>query len=275
MAKQIGAMPISGKIDNLVYYNTKNGGAVVRRAYPNLGKRVKTDKVYANTRRNNAEFGMCGYVASQLLSPILQRWKYILKPDAVGELTKANFEWLKLDTSNPWGQRSLESIDVGYQYKAVDLINSLSKNLPPQGIVALFKKYAIQVTVSGKYNQLTIDGDDIYSIDKVNELIQNGYSKVNIYVGGIDTSISLYNTEIGIYQKDEGNYFINSALTLDLIENQILSFPNGYTVNIPDYVYLFTDDNTTFASVIIFVIPVKNGKEMVEAGSFYLAGLPA
>lgn len=275
MAKQIGAMPISGKIDNLVYYNTKNGGAVVRRAYPNLGKRVKTDKVYANTRRNNAEFGMCGYVASQLLSPILQRWKYILKPDAVGELTKANFELLKLDTENPWGQRDLGSQQVAYQQKGEELINSLSKNIPPQGIVKLFDMNQIEVTDSEYYYNLLIDGYDIYSIEEVNELIQIGYSKVNIYVGGIDTSISLYNTGIGIYQKSKGNHFINSALTVDLIENQKAVFPDGYSVGIPNYVYLYTDDSTLFACVIIFVIPVKNGKEMVEAGSFYLKGLPA
>lgn len=275
MAKQIGAMPISGKIDNLVYYNTKNGGAVVRRAYPNLGKRVKTDKVYANTRRNNAEFGMCGYVASQLLSPILQRWKYILKPDAVGELTKANFELLKLDTTNPWGQRDLGSQQVAFQGIGEQLINSLSKNVPPQGIVELFGLNAIEVTESGNDRSLLIDGYDIYSIEEVNELIQTGYSKVNIYVGGIDTSISLYNTQIGIYQKIKGNHFINSALTVDLIENQKAVFPDGYTVDIPNYVYLYTDDLTLFACVVIFVIPVKNGTEMVEAGSFYLKGLPA
>ena len=270
MAKQIGAMPISGKIDNLVYYNTKNGGAVVRRAYPNLGKRVKTDKVYANTRRNNAEFGMCGYVASQLLSPILQRWKYILKPDAVGELTKTCFECLQTNTAQSWGERSLTETQLFSTEYILDKLNSLSKNEMSQEIKDCLINQRYGWGMSQGVQNFDFTSQSILSVEQVNQYIEKGFTTINVYAGGISMYYPVYNTDIKDFLLRPNKSFIAEYRTYSLVKDSPLVFLDPTQYDIPGDVNITTDPSENIGGIIVLLIPRKLGVEYVEEGSFFI-----
>lgn len=65
MAKQISDTIISANIDNLVFYKMEGKG-YVRRASSLTGKRFKTDKRFANSRKSADRFGKANAIASEL-----------------------------------------------------------------------------------------------------------------------------------------------------------------------------------------------------------------
>lgn len=268
MAKQIGAMPISGKIDNLVYYNTKNGGAVVRRAYPNLGKRVKTDKVYANTRRNNAEFGMCGYVASQLLAPILQKWKYILKPDAVGELTKFLIKFLPLSVNKNWGQRNLIVDDNILTTKIQNYVTSLCKN-EDNGVMynALLQGF-VELSYDDSYVRILIDGVKLLDELTIEKYRSIGANSINLYVGILSIDYPVVNNETQtFFYRTRKSIISNPQNFIIPDESNFIEFYFSTDFNDAGF-YPYADDNYICGGIIICTIPVKNNEELVEFGTF-------
>ena len=89
MAKQRGIHQISGKINNLCYYEQKYvRGGLIRRINEAMSERLKTDPVFANTRRANTIFGGCSVLARCLLDFFGSRNTYLFKPYRHALLTK-------------------------------------------------------------------------------------------------------------------------------------------------------------------------------------------
>lgn len=89
MAKQRGVHQIKGKINNLCYYEQKYvRGGLIRRINEAMSERLKTDPVFANTRRANKIFGGCSIVSGVLLSFFGSRNTFLFKPYRQALLTR-------------------------------------------------------------------------------------------------------------------------------------------------------------------------------------------
>ena len=137
MAKQTGIIALRGKIKGQSYYGSKVGGDLVRTINEGMSARVKSSQEYANTRKNNAEFGMCGDFAGAIIKPITQRWRFILDSIATGKMVKAMKELAVLDTAGEWGKRVVKLANYGTIYEK---FNSFSKNEMPTEIVNALAK---------------------------------------------------------------------------------------------------------------------------------------
>lgn len=172
MAKQIGIHPISGKFGNAVYYQGEQVGAVMRKTYDALGDRVKTAAEYANTRRNNSEFGMTSHVAGTLIRQIKSVCNFTLKNRAFVEL--ANFYRANLGDGS-WGERKIE---VAADYAT--LLNGLSKNGQKTSFIDMCESGYVVITPSNMYLtfQSSLDLDAVH----VNELIAAGANSIVAYL---------------------------------------------------------------------------------------------
>jgi hypothetical protein len=88
MAKQRGIVQLSGRVDNLCYYQQKRvRGGLVRRINLAMSERVKAGEEYANLRSANSFFGACSMVAAALLSLINRRSFFMTRADRQSYLT--------------------------------------------------------------------------------------------------------------------------------------------------------------------------------------------
>ncbi len=90
MAKQRGIHQISGKINNLCYYEQKYvRGGLIRRINEAMSGRLKTDPAFANTRSANRLFGGCSLMAKALLSAATWRLDTLAYPSRQAKLTSS------------------------------------------------------------------------------------------------------------------------------------------------------------------------------------------
>lgn len=88
MAKQRGIVQLSGRVDNLCYYQQKRvRGGLVRRINLAMSDRVKSGDEYANLRTANSFFGACSMVAAALLNLMNRRLFFMTRADRQSYLT--------------------------------------------------------------------------------------------------------------------------------------------------------------------------------------------
>lgn len=126
MAKQIGLYSVRGKIDGYKYYGMKGvANTIIAKINEGMSSRVKNAAEYANTRLNNAEFGAAGNMAGTLVRALTQRWRCVTIPFATAKFLPSIKSALALDTTNPWGQRTLTG--TGWQAGLRQEMTNLSK----------------------------------------------------------------------------------------------------------------------------------------------------
>ena len=176
MAKQTGIIALRGKIKGQSYYGSKVGGDLVRTINEGMSARVKTGKEYANTRKNNSEFGSCGDFAGALIKPFTLRWRFILDSIATGKMVKKLKELLIQDSVGAWGQRQIDSDSFG-EIRAA--FNSFSKN---EMIPDLVNALTDNVVYDASNNQISIAAIPQLSVATAQELLALGanyfYTKV-------------------------------------------------------------------------------------------------
>lgn len=133
MAKQRGIHQISGKVNNLVYYEQKRVPVgLIRRQNEAMSGRLKTDPAFAQTRKAGAEFGYCSNTAASIIRSIPLRAQRIIDPFINPLFTKYLFNILK-QQEGVFGQRYFEiSKTLGENIEA--FINRQSK-LQWQGVM--------------------------------------------------------------------------------------------------------------------------------------------
>lgn len=109
MAKQHTMVNLTGKVGELSYYYTRNGGFQMRRNNPNMSDRVKTEPGFQNTRLNANEFGAAAGFASVWLRNISQRWRFVLMPSVKGYLTGNARKAIEMDMVSAFGRRTIVS----------------------------------------------------------------------------------------------------------------------------------------------------------------------
>lgn len=109
MAKQSGIHQLRGKVGNMKYYRMKGvQDGLVQSINEGMSNRVKNGAEYANTRRNNSEFGMAASTAGAAIKSLSQRWRYILVPFTTGKMAKDLLSYGRGLSSAAWGKRVLD-----------------------------------------------------------------------------------------------------------------------------------------------------------------------
>lgn len=192
MAKQRGIHQISGKINNLCYYEQKYvRGGLIRRINDAMSERLKTDPVFARTRHANTIFGGCSMMASTLLGFFGSRNTYLFKPYRQALLTRAV-------------KRYLVNFDDGFEYPVILTRDNGFNNLPEiiKGVVknSIFDSF---IELNRNYSELLIDDtkDFTFNYDSLVSFCKK-YKCI-----GVQLSISrphhLYSIS---YQPDTGKY---------------------------------------------------------------------
>lgn len=218
MAKQASYGRLIGKADGRSFYYSQVGGYVSRTINPAMSERVKTDEAYANTRLNAAEFGGAGILAGGIISPVSQRWRYILNPTATGQLAKTIVEGMRTDTAHPWGKRVLPQ---DFMENIIAKYNSLSKNQMPDEIVQALQTGS--VTASGA--QVMLSATDLETSANMAQTLKSqgadGFS-LDIYL--FRPGVSAYSPSAGKYVKREGRF------TFTILQHNTSSLDTGDTI---------------------------------------------
>lgn len=112
MAKQRGVVQLSGRVDNLCYFERKYvRGGLVRRINLAMSERLKSDPVYENTRKANSIFGMCSMAAGTLLECFGLGTREMLVPEVQSKLTKTLLKIFKSQDNHNYGDTITGSLD--------------------------------------------------------------------------------------------------------------------------------------------------------------------
>lgn len=104
MAKQRGVVQLSGRVDNLCYYQQKRViGGLVRRVNLAMSERVKSDSVFNRLRIANSFFGACSMCASAIIQMTGSRAYFLHLGDRQAILTKKIYELQKTYYSDTLG----------------------------------------------------------------------------------------------------------------------------------------------------------------------------
>lgn len=107
MAKITDGSHFIGTINNLSFYKMKGVEEIVVRGKGGpSAKKVKTSKVFVNTRRNNREFGGCSTAAKQVMQ-MLFPLKALADYNIAGSINRLLRPAKEMDTQHDWGQRSI------------------------------------------------------------------------------------------------------------------------------------------------------------------------
>lgn len=96
MAKQRGVVQLSGRVDNLCYYQQKRvKGGLVRRVNLAMSERVKTGSEYSRLRLANSFWGACSMCASAIIQMTGSRADFLHLGDRQAILTKEIYQFQK------------------------------------------------------------------------------------------------------------------------------------------------------------------------------------
>lgn len=175
-----------GKVGEHSYYRqTGIQSGLVRSINQGMSSRVKTDQAFANTRLNNAEFGQGGRLASVLAQYITPKFRPMVLPFSQSKMAKLILEYIKNDTSAPWGQRNITVANSGEMQVAA--LNSVVKNR--------FEDFGLILSVNTGDSELTYTVTD----ETVNKLAAIG-------ADGFEIRFIAASTWIGTFVASTGKY---------------------------------------------------------------------
>lgn len=186
MAKQSGLHQIRGKVGEHSYYKqTGIDTGLIRSINQGMSSRVKNDEAYANTRLNNAEFGQAGRIASMLAKYITPKFRPMVLPFSQSKMAKLILEYIKNDTTAPWGQRNIVSTNSGDMQ--VSALNAVVKNR--------FDEFGLKLTIDEENSTFTA----VITSETINKLSAIG-------ADGMDVRFLATTSWIGTYSQSTGKY---------------------------------------------------------------------
>lgn len=244
MAKQSGIHQLKGKIRGMSYYRQKGvEDGLARSINQGLSKRVKEDAAYANTRLNAAEFGTAGSFAGAAIRVISDRQRTMLKDFATGYLAKVVKELITLDSTSPWGQRSLDGGD--WQLKLMSVINTLAKN-------------DFQSFVGGVWDVTAVAGDSNVTVTPNAELPQ-GWGSALAAKGATGAKIQIHILNTSVVPTGEGKNggFSHSELIAedDVAIGTAATFVTPATTKDSFYLDFATNQ---YPAILVVVLPYKD-----------------
>ena len=186
MAKQSGLHQLRGKVGEHSYYRqTGIVPGLVRSINQGMSSRVKTDEAFENTRLNNAEFGQAGRLASILGSYISPKFRPMILPFSQSKMAKVILEYIKMDSTAPWGQRNITQTNSGDMQ--VFALNSVAKNR--------LEDFGLTLVIDASNEELLVTVTD----ETINKLSAIGADGFEFRLGAITTWIGTYNTILRRY----------------------------------------------------------------------------
>lgn len=179
MAKQSGLHQLRGKVGEHSYYRqTGIASGLVRSINQGMSARVKNDEAFVNTRLNNAEFGQAGRIASVLAQYITPKFRPMILPFSQSKMAKVILEYIKADTTAPWGQRNIATSNSGEMQ--VDALNSVVKNR--------FEDFGIRLSVDEETGVLSFE----VTGETMNKLVAIGATSFKVVFAATTTWIGTF-----------------------------------------------------------------------------------
>lgn len=188
MAKQKSIFKIKGVVDGQSFFYSKLGGYQLRKINPNMSDRVKTEPAFANTRLAAQEFKGAASTASAIVRGVTSRWRFFSTPKLVGDLTKFLIAQNPLDTSHPWGQRTLTQDVMG---NVQNYYNSRQKVQMPSFIQDYFDR---KVTYEASTEHLVLSSQLVMTEDDQVQLMLKGATHLLVEIWGYEVVFSHYDT---------------------------------------------------------------------------------
>lgn len=127
MAKQRGVVQLSGRVDNLCYYQQKRvRGGLVRRINLAMSERVKAGEEYVNLRTANSYWGGCSIAASIILDSLGLRATYLTKANRQAILTREIYRMSITDGNDQ--ERTIIPFNLSTGYVFPVLFEKVVKN---------------------------------------------------------------------------------------------------------------------------------------------------
>lgn len=112
MARQRGIFKIEGKLDDVVFFKSRDG-FLVRQDNPLTAERIATDPAFQRTRENGAEFGKAGKAGKILRLAFRSLLQHASDSKMVSRLTKHMVKVIQADTTSARGLRNVIDGEVG------------------------------------------------------------------------------------------------------------------------------------------------------------------
>lgn len=250
MAKQLGLHKVQGKVGEYSYYESKNGGSVIRGINKGMSSRVKTAQEYVNTRKNNAEFGMCGDFAGAIIKPVTLRWRFILDSIATGKMVKSLKSMIVLDNTGKWGQRSIKL--TNYDEIRTNF-NAFSKNeFPAEALLDL----ANAVTYDAATEKIGSSERVVISASTVDSLMAKGATGIASAVFAVKTTIPSFDNNAGVYTKAFTE--LAEVTALEIEEDLIAGAAKNIIVDDSDVCAVNPISSATnFGSLLVVLLPYR------------------
>lgn len=186
MAKQSGLHQIRGKVGEHSYYKQSGvASGLIRSINQGMSARVKTAEEYANVRLNNREFGQAGRLSAMLANYITPKFRPMVLPFSQSKMAKVLLEYIKNDTTAPWGGRNLITANSGDAEVAA--LNAVVKNR--------FEDYGIHISGDEEENKIII-----LPTSAMTEKLQS------IGASGVKLRLIVSTSWIGTYNETEQKY---------------------------------------------------------------------
>lgn len=200
MAKQSGLHQIRGKVGEHSYYKqTGVSSGLIRSINQAMSARVKTDAAFLNTRLNNSEFGQAGRIASVLAQYITPKFRPMILPFSQSKMAKIILEYIKTDSTAPWGRRNIVSGNSGEMQVAA--LNSVVKNR--------FEDFGVNLSIDEESSILTLVLTD-ETILKLNAIGADGFdyrfAAISTWIGTYETSNLKYAPSFARANFYDGNF---------------------------------------------------------------------
>lgn len=202
MAKQSGIHQLRGKVGEHSYYRqTGVSSGLVRSINQGMSARVKESAEYANVRLNNAEFGQAGRISATIAKYINPKYRAMVLPFSQSKMAKVLLEYLKIDSTHPWGERNLISANSGEAQ--VEALNAVAKNA--------FDEYGISI-VGDEENNTIVATTSQQTVEKLAAIGADGFSM----------RLVVFTTWIGTYNNGKyapsnaiGNTYVQATSSID------------------------------------------------------------
>lgn len=253
MAKQKSIFKIKGVVDGQSFFYSKLGGYQLRKINPNMSERVKTEPAFANTRLAAQEFKGAASTASAIVRGVTSRWRFFTTPKLVGDLTKYIIAQNPVDTSHPWGQRSLpQSVMANVQ----NYYNSRQKNRMPSFIQDYFDR---KVTYDSSTVHLNLSVALTMSIDDQKQLMLQGATHLLVEIWAYEVVFSHYDSVLKqwIPALSRLSSVRAASSTLSLKDNEdLIIFPSMT----PVIEFNPTNQADRMSGVLVTFMPLKRGE---------------
>lgn len=220
-----------------------------------MSSRVKTGDEYANTRLNNAEFGLAGRIAGVFGNIVSPKWRPMFLAFSQSKMAKAILEIIKADNTagTTWGTRGVPQANFA---AALQSLNMLAKND--------VRNIATDVTLTA--GSTTQPGRAAVSItialnpNVVSLLAGYGATRMNVYASVNGVSIGNYSAGIGGY--DTTDYQALGAATETWAANPAESAIEFTAIYRPSYTRPQAPNAGDIVVSLVFVpVRVVNGEE--------------